>query len=273
MTEYFGSFDIPLLGDALLASAGATAAIMLSLWLISLLLRNSSIVDGYWGPGFLVITLVAGSIGSGATCRTVLVTTLVALWSLRLGGYIIWRNYGGGEDYRYAAMREHHGSAYAWVSLVTIFGLQGVLMWLISMPLQMAVLSPRPPGWTVWDVVGLTLWCAGFLFETVGDWQLARFKADPQNRGQVMDKGLWAWTRHPNYFGEAVLWWGYFFIALSTPIGIWTVLSPMLMTYLLLKFSGVALLEKALVDRRPGYREYVERTSAFFPWPPRGAKK
>jgi steroid 5-alpha reductase family enzyme len=273
MSVWPTSLDLPLLAEALAATAGITAAVMVSLWLVSLLLRNSSIVDGYWGPGFLVITLVAGCVGSGATCRTVLITTLVAIWSLRLGGYITWRNFGGGEDYRYAAMREHHGRAFAWVSLFTIFGLQGALMWLISMPLQMAVVSPSPPGWTLWDVVGLTLWCAGFLMETIGDWQLARFKADPQNHGQVLDKGLWAWTRHPNYFGEAVLWWGYFFIALSTPIGIWTVLSPILMTYLLLRFSGVALLEKALVDRRPGYREYVERTSAFLPWPPRDTTK
>jgi steroid 5-alpha reductase family enzyme len=189
-----------------------------------------------------------------------------------LAAYIVWRNWGGGEDYRYAAMREHHGRAFVWVSLFTVFGLQGVLMWVVSAPLQVAVISPNPSTLTIWDGIGLSLWIVGFLFETIGDQQLASFKADPAKRGKVMDTGLWAWTRHPNYFGEAVLWWGYFFIALSTPAGLLTVFSPILMTYLLLKISGVALLEKALVDRRPGYREYVENTSAFFPWPPkRGA--
>jgi len=265
-------WSIPLLSDVLVATAGATLAIMLSLWLVSLLLRNASIIDGYWGPGFLVITLIAGCIGPGSAYRTILLTTLVAIWSLRLGIYIVWRNHGGGEDYRYAAMREHHGTAFAWVSLFTVFGLQGVLMWVISMPLQIAVVSPAPANLTVWDGIGLSLWVIGFLFETVGDQQLASFKADPANRGKVMDKGLWGWTRHPNYFGETVLWWGYFFIALSAPAGIWTIFSPILMTYLLLRFSGVALLERALIERRPAYQAYIERTSAFIPWPPKGNK-
>lgn len=269
MTSWLAGFEIPLFADALAATAIATTAVMLSLWLVSLLLRNASIVDGYWGPGFLVITLVAGCVGSGAPQRTILLTALVAIWSLRLGIYIVWRNYGHGEDYRYAAMRERHGHSFIWVSLFTVFTLQGVLMWVISLPLQIIVVSPIPTGWTLWDGLGLGLWCVGFLFETIGDWQLARFKADPENRGKVLDRGLWAWTRHPNYFGEAVLWWGYFLIAMSTPAGVWTVFCPLLMTWLLLRFSGVTLLEKALVDRRPGYREYVESTSVFFPLPPR----
>jgi steroid 5-alpha reductase family enzyme len=139
-------------------------------------------------------------------------------------------------------------------------------MWVISLPLQVAQSSPMPPALTWLDALGLALWTFGLLFEAVGDWQLARFKADPGNRGTVMDRGLWAYTRHPNYFGDAVIWWGYFCLALATPHGVWTVLSPLLMTFMLMRVSGVALLERKLVKTRPEYAAYQRRTNAFFPW-------
>jgi steroid 5-alpha reductase family enzyme len=166
-------------------------------------------------------------------------------------------------------MRRRHGDRFAWVSLYTVFGLQAALCWVISLPVQAAIVSPTPAGLGPLDALGLFLFAVGFFFESVGDLQLARFKADPLNRDKVMDRGLWAWTRHPNYFGDAIVWWGLFTLALSTPVGIFTLPAPLLMTFLLLRVSGVALLERSLVKRRPEYKEYMERTSAFFPRPPR----
>ncbi|NKB90440.1 MAG: DUF1295 domain-containing protein [Acidobacteria bacterium] len=245
-----------------------TALAMVAMWCLSLLLRNAAIVDSYWGPGFLVIASIAAASGTGSTARTGLILTLVAIWSLRLGGYLTWRNWGKPEDYRYGAMRTHHGSRFWWVSFLTVFTLQGVLMWLISLPLQAAVLTSTPVelGWL--DYVGVLLWAVGFTFEAIGDAQLARFKGDPANVGKVLDRGVWAWTRHPNYFGETLIWWGYGLIALATPYGPWLLLSPVLMTFLLLKVSGVAMLERDIGDRRPGYADYMRRTSAFWPRPP-----
>jgi steroid 5-alpha reductase family enzyme len=166
-------------------------------------------------------------------------------------------------------MRKRKGDRFAFASLYSVFGLQGILMWVISLPVQIAELSREPQRLTWLDFLGASLWLIGLCFEAIGDWQLARFKADPGNKGKVMDRGLWAYTRHPNYFGDALLWWGLFLIALATG-GWWTVISPVLMTTLLMKVSGVALLEKTLVKTRPEYRDYVRRTSAFFPLPPRG---
>lgn len=151
-----------------------------------------------------------------------------------------------------------------------MFGLQGLLMWIISLPLQMAQISREPARLTSLDWAGAVIWLIGFLFEAVGDFQLARFKGYARNKGKVMDRGLWRYTRHPNYFGDALLWWGLFVIALSTPGGAWTVVSPLIMTGLLIKVSGVALLEKTLTKTKPEYRDYVRRTSALFPRMPRG---
>jgi steroid 5-alpha reductase family enzyme len=249
---------------------GVTAAILLVLWAWSLVRRDASIVDLYWGPGFFVIALVAGALASdGAPSRRLLVAALAAVWGLRLGGYLLWRNWGRGEDFRYRAMRERHGDRFGPWSLVSVFAFQGLLMWIISLPLQVAQFSPTPThlGWL--DGVGSLLWSAGVLFEAVADLQLARFKRDPENTSRVMDRALWRYTRHPNYFGDFLVWWGFFLVALATPHGLWTIASPILMSVLLLRVSGVPLLERSLIERRPGYREYVERTSAFFPWPPR----
>ena len=201
--------------------------------------------------------------------RKLLITSLAVIWGLRLAIHIGWRNHGKGEDFRYQAMRKRIGDRFALVSLFTVFVLQGVLMWVISLPLQVAQLSREPARFTWLDFSGAIFWAVGLLFEAIGDWQLAKFKADPDNKGKVMDRGLWAYTRHPNYFGDALLWWGFFLIALCDPGGWWTVISPVLMTTLLMKVSGVALLEKTLVKTRPEYRDYVRRTSAFFPMPPK----
>lgn len=166
-------------------------------------------------------------------------------------------------------MRKRIGDRFALVSLFSVFGLQGVLMWVISLPLQFAQLSREPARLTWLDFLGAALWFIGLSFEAIGDFQLTMFRINPANKGKVMDRGLWAYTRHPNYFGDALLWWGFFVIALGTPRGWWTVISPVLMTTLLMKVSGVALLEKTLVKTRPEYRDYVQRTSAFVPMPPK----
>lgn len=253
---------------ALATTFGCGAAVMIVLWLLSLARRDVSIVDIGWGPGFAWLAAVAFSLAAAPGPRGTLLLALVSLWGLRLGGYLLGRNWGHGEDARYARMRRHFGERFRWISLATVFGLQAVLQWIVSLPLLFAQLVPgsRPLG--VLDAVGVTLFATGLFFEAVGDVQLARFKADPANRGRVMDRGLWRYTRHPNYFGDCLVWWGFFAIAAATPAGPWTIVSPLLMTFLLLRVSGVALLERSLVRTRPEYRDYIERTSAFFPRPP-----
>lgn len=251
------------------ALAGIVVA-MTALWLLSLVLRNASIVDIAWGPGFAVVAIFAAAVGDGDAARRILVAALVSVWGLRLGGYISLRNRGHGEDPRYQAMRRNAGPRFWWFSLIQVFLLQGVLMWFISMPLVWAATSgPSGTKWT--DVAGVAVWSIGFVFESVGDWQLARFKADPANRGKVMDRGLWRYTRHPNYFGDALVWWGLFLIAAAVGAGWFTIVSPIIMTVLLVRVSGVALLERSQVRTKPEYRDYIARTRAFVPWFPRDA--
>ncbi len=251
---------------------GATAALiavaMLALWLVSLALVDVSIVDVFWGLGFVMVAHWVRATVGGAPVRAGLVTTLVTLWGVRLAGYLLWRNWGGGEDYRYQAMRRHYGPRFWLVSLAVVFGLQAVLMWSVSLPVQVAIAAPEPATLGALDLLGTFLVLVGVTFETVGDFQLARFKADPASTGRVMDRGLWRYTRHPNYFGDAVVWWGLYCFALATghPLAI---VGPLVMTYLLTRLSGVPLLEKKLAKTRAGYAEYVARTSSFVPWPPR----
>lgn len=255
----------------LLSSALLLLVFAVALWLLSLAARDASLVDRFWGLGFIVICIAGLRWFEPVTLHKVLLAALVFLWGARLSVYITWRNWEQGEDYRYRAMREKHGRSFAWKSLFTVFLLQGALTWFISLPIQLVLAAEDTLPIDSWPViVGTVVFVAGLLFETVGDWQLARFKARPENRGQVMDQGLWRYTRHPNYFGEAVLWWGLFLVALPAPNVMYTILSPVVMTLLLLKVSGVPLLEKRMVETRPGYAEYVRRTPAFLPWKPKG---
>lgn len=240
-----------------------------TIWVGSVIRRDASTVDVFWGLGFVMLAWFYRSQVPQESFRQLLVPILVTIWGGRLAWHILRRNQGKGEDYRYAAMREKWGARFPWISLGTVFWLQGALFWLIAMPLLQIQISRRPTGWTWLDTLGTVLFAVGFFFEVVGDHQLARFKADPRNGGQVMDRGLWRYTRHPNYFGDATLWWGFGCLALATEGSIWTLISPLLMTFLLVKVSGVALLEKGLGSSKPGYSEYVRRTSAFVPWPPR----
>ncbi len=254
-----------------LSTAGLALFVALTLlWLVSLWRRDASLIDIFWGPGFLLCAGIYRSYGPEASPRQLLVLALVALWSLRLAGHIGWRH--SGEDRRYRKMREEQGDRFWWWSYFCVFGLQGGLILFISAPHLVLQIGPDDPTWRWTDAVGLFLFAVGFFFEAVGDWQLARFKSDPDNSGEVLDSGLWSLTRHPNYFGDATLWWGFYFFSLGAPNGIWTLPSVVVMTLLLLKFSGVALLEKTITERRPAYREYVENTPAFFPrWP--GSRK
>jgi steroid 5-alpha reductase family enzyme len=256
--------------EVMAASALAITGLMLAAWAVSLVRRDASVVDVFWGLGFVLVAWVALAVGDGYTGRKILVTALVSAWGLRLAVYLFLRNAGKGEDFRYRRMRARHGPRFWLISLFTVFLLQGALMFAVSLPVQAA--NVAGPGYFTWlDGLGAAVWLAGLLFEAVGDWQLARFKADPANAGRVMDRGLWAWTRHPNYFGDSLVWWGIFLVAASNPVHLWAVAGPLLMTFLLVRVSGVALLERSLVRRRPGYDEYIARTSAFIPRPPRRA--
>jgi steroid 5-alpha reductase family enzyme len=255
-----------------IALVGLVAVILLmaALWLTSLALKNSSIVDIFWGPGFALAAWVYAVLTpSGYLPRRLLVLTLITLWGLRLGLHIAIRSVGKGEDRRYVGWRASVGTAWWWQSLFRVFLLQGVLLWLIAMPLMAALAATVPAALTPFDGVGALVWGIGFCFEAVGDWQLARFRADPRNRGQVLRAGLWRYSRHPNYFGDATLWWGLFIIALGVPGGFFTIFSPLVMTGFLMRVSGVPLLEKSLTKTKPEYRDYIACTSEFIPWFPR----
>ncbi len=250
---------------------GVIVVLMTFLWLLSLSLKNSSIVDIFWGTGFVIANWVYFLLTpDGAAPRKLLIGLLVTIWGLRLSIHILLRNWGKPEDFRYQKFRKDAGPKYWWVSFFRVFLLQGVLMWIISAPLLAAQRGPLPDSLTALDYIGFVVWLIGFFFEAAGDLQLNRFKANPANKGKVLDQGVWKYTRHPNYFGDSAQWWGYYLIAAAAG-GWWTVFSPIIMTLFLLRVSGVALLEKTL-ESRPGYKEYIQRTSAFVPWFPRGKK-
>jgi steroid 5-alpha reductase family enzyme len=236
---------------------------MTAMWLLSLVLKDSSIVDIFWGAGF-VITFWFSYATSGLSHPTsvTLLGIIVTIWGLRLSLYILSRNAGHGEDFRYAAWREENGRRWWWFSFFQVFLLQGVIMWAVAAPLVAAQFASSGLG--ILPILGMLLWLVGFIFEAGGDWQLARFKADPANKGKLLTTGLWGLTRHPNYFGDAVQWWGFWLFALAAG-GWWTIFSPVIMSFLLVRVSGVAMLEKSLKETKPGYAEYVENVPAFVP--------
>lgn len=253
-----------LIGFGVILTAGT------GFWLISLLKRDVSIVDSLWSLMFLLAALTYTITLPETGPRAAIVLILVAIWAVRLSVYITWRNWGEGEDRRYQKIRANNEPNFELKSLFIVFLLQGVIAWVVSLPLLVAAASTAPLGLV--DYAGIALWVVGMVFEAGGDFQLARFKSDPDNQGKVMDRGLWRYTRHPNYFGNACLWWGFGLIALAAGAW-WALVSPVIMTFLLLKVSGVSLLEEDIGDRRPKYADYVERTSAFFPLPPKGDAK
>lgn len=262
----------PGFGTNLAATALALLASVLVLWLLSIRLRDASIIDIFWGPGFAIVAVLGWllSDGAGSEPRRTLITVLTVAWALRLGLYLAWRNIGKGEDPRYtAAFRNRYTHRLHWHTLTKIFLLQGALVWLISMPVQLAQYLERPVELGIAARLGVALWAIGFLFEAIGDWQLARFKASPASRGRVLDTGLWRYTRHPNYFGNACLWWGLWLIACDSRLGLLTLFAPLLMTHFLLNVTGKKLLEKRMSRARPEYADYVARTSGFLPRPPK----
>ena len=235
-------------------------------WLFSVVKRNVAFVDSLWSLFFLIAASVFALAAEELSDRGLLVLTLVAIWALRLSIYITARNWGEDEDYRYQTIRKNNEPGFAFKSLYIVFGLQGLLAWVISLPLLAAISSSSELG--LLDVAAALLWLVGFVFEAGGDYQLSRFKANPDNKGKVLDSGLWSLTRHPNYFGDFCVWWAYYLFAVAAG-GWWSIASPILMSVLLLKVSGVAMLEKTITERRPKYAEYIRQTNAFFPGPKR----
>ena len=249
-----------------LVALGILLAVAAVTWVVSLAQRNVTIVDTLWPLLFILAALTYAARAPQAGPRTWIVVALVSIWGLRLGAYLTWRNHGKPEDHRYQAIRRRNEPGFALKSLYLIFGFQALLAAIISVPLLGAINSRTPTGWL--DCAGIALWAVGFVFEAGGDWQLGRFKANAANAGRVMDSGLWRYTRHPNYFGDFCVWWAYYLLAVSAG-GAWSVVGPAVMTFLLLRVSGVALLEKDIGERRPEYADYVRRTNAFFPGPRR----
>lgn len=256
------------LAEMLCWNLAAHAVVMLLCWLRSLQLGKVCIVDSAWGLAILASSWSTLALTPQVTGRGILLTVAATFWAARLSGHVTWRNWNRPEDRRYAAFRAAHGQAYAGVSLVTVFLLQALLGWVVALPVQLGTWSAvATPGSTVGlpEMAGFFLALFGVAFEGVADWQLAVFKRDPANAGRVMRTGLWARSRHPNYFGEACVWWGMWLMAAPGGMGWAALLSPVLVTVLLLKVSGVTLAEKGMDSRRPGYAAYVRETPAFFP--------
>ncbi len=257
---------VPHLSPPMWGLAFALGASFL-LWLASLRLRDVSIIDIFWGPGIAGVVDIAAVLGHAGGPRASAALFLVNIWAIRLAAHILSRRSsveGGGEDHRYGAMRQAYGARWWWQSLFQVFFLQAILIWFVPAPLVAATLSSRAPLGPL-DYIGIAIAALALVFEAIADFQLAAFRADPANKGQVMDRGLWGWSRHPNYFGEAMMWWGYFIIGWAASHQWWIILSPMLITVLLLKVSGVSLMETDIAERRPAYAEYKRRVSAFVP--------
>jgi len=250
-------------------SLAVILSMMTLLWIVSTIIKNVSIVDLFWGFGFVVAAFFYFFRTGEAGIRNYIILTLVSVWGLRLSLYLWWRNYGKGEDFRYREFRKKYGeNRYWWISFFQTFLLQGVLMWLISAPLLGAQVERTRTALGILDYAGILVWLTGFVFEVGGDMQLAAFKADPANKGKVLNTGFWKYTRHPNYFGDSAVWWGYGLICVSAGSYL-PALGSVLMTLLIIKVSGVILLEKTLVDTKPQYSDYIKRTNAFFPWFPK----
>lgn len=256
--------------EVLAGNALWVAGLMTGLWTVSVVKRDASIVDPWWSIAFLLVAVHTVS-QSGLTPAKALLLMMVAGWALRLWLHLLSRNWGESEDPRYRAFREHFGpDRYWWISFFQVFCLQGLLVLIISAPIQLALARsvPDPISWA--DVAGASIFLVGFGMEVVSDQQLRNFRRDPARKGQVLDHGLWRFSRHPNYFGEALLWWGFWFCVADQEFGWITAFAPILMTFLLVKVSGVAMLDQHLMNTKPGYRSYVEKTSAFVPRRPRG---
>ena len=239
------------------------------LWMWSVLIKNVSIVDIFWGLGFVAVNVFYVFFTGELSPRKILILVLVSIWGLRLAVYLAIRNIGKGEDFRYQQFRKNYGAErYWWISYFQTFILQGVLIMIVSLPLLGISGGTRPGNLNLLDYTGILVWLIGFSFEAGGDFQLMRFKQNPENKGKVLNTGFWKYTRHPNYFGDSAVWWAYGLFSIAAG-SYWQVAGSVIMTLLIIRVSGVALLEKTLTTSKPQYREYIERTSSFFPWFPK----
>ena len=260
--------------SSLLLNAVVLVAVVLVLWAISVKIGDVSFIDSFWGAGMALMALTSWLQLEEPGAVANLLLAMTAAWGLRLGIYLFRRWQAEGEDKRYERMlrKDREKGRFAFAALTKVWLGQAFLLFLVSSPAQLGILSseaPAPLAGIAW--AGIALYLVGITFEWLGDWQLARFKADPANKGEVMDKGLWRYTRHPNYFGDACAWWGIWLVAASVSweIAAWTVVGPLFLTFTLVKWSGAALLEKGMKHTRPGYEDYKRRTSAFIPMPPK----
>jgi len=258
-----------MLGQLMLSSACVALSLILWVWVVSIRIWDASIIDIFWGIGFVLIAALCLAAGSGNPGRRIALAAMASLWGLRLAIHIARRNHGRDEDFRYARLRERDGNRFWLTSLYRIYLVQAVLMWLVALPLQVGSVHGTGRGLGLLDLAGVVVWAAGLGFEAVGDLQLARFTADPANYRRVMDGGLWRYTRHPNYFGDVVAWWGIGLVALGAGGAWWALIGPALNTLVLTRGTGKPLLEETIGQRRPGYADYVLRTSGFIPLPPK----
>lgn len=260
-------FDIGMFGYASVIMLLAAV----TLWIVSVVKNDTGIVDSFWSLMILLSSLCFLAVSEydrivALSERHVLVLVLLSVWAVRLAAHISWRNWGQEEDSRYQTIRANNQPNFEFKSLYIVFLLQAFLALIVALPLMSVFSSDTPINIT--DYIALSLWCIGMFFETVGDWQLARFKSSTHNQGKVLNTGVWQYTRHPNYFGEFCIWWGFYLFAIASGYW-WSLISPLLMTVLLLKVSGVSLLESTIAERRPDYLNYRKSTNAFFPWFPK----
>ena len=239
------------------------------LWIWSVFIKNVSIVDIFWGVGFVVVNTFYVFMSGELNARKIVILTLVCIWGFRLAIYLAIRNIGKGEDFRYQEFRQNYGpKRYWWFSYFQTFLLQGILIMIISLPLLGINYNNSNGNLQILDYLGIIIWLIGFTFETVGDFQLSNFKRDSKNKGKILHTGLWKYTRHPNYFGDSAVWWAYGIFSIAAG-SYWQVIGAVIMTLLILKISGVSLLEKTLKETKPQYKEYIQKTSSFIPWFPK----
>jgi len=255
----------------LATNAAILAGCMLLLWLICIAMRDVTPVDSFWALGMVIVAVATFARADGDAGRKLLLTGLCALWGLRLGGYMLWRWRNHGPDRRYVTMlgraKEARGWGFAKATLILVFATQAPLLFIVCLPIQLGQVGASPVG--LLGKIGAAAALFGIVFETVGDWQLTRFRKNPANAGQVMAAGLWRYTRHPNYFGDACTWWGLYLIAAETQAGVWALPGPVLITWTLMKWSGAPTIENRMKRKKPGYAEYIRVTSGFIPWPPK----
>mgnify|MGYP001063089185 CR=1 FL=1 len=244
-------------------------ALITLLWIWSIFIKNVSIVDIFWGFGFVVVNAFYVFMSGELNDRKILILILVTIWGLRLTFYLAYRNIGKGEDFRYQEFRRTYGpKRYWWFSFFQVFLLQGALIMIVSLPLLGISSSASTGALNALDYLGMLVWLVGFTFEAGGDFQLARFKSNDKNKGKVLQTGFWKYTRHPNYFGDAAVWWAYAIFSVAAG-SYWQIIGSVVMTILIIKVSGVSLLERTLKDTKPKYRDYIQKTSSFFPWFPK----